>query len=106
MSYLASAPEYLLPPRTAPRPKAALSVSRLDSHAPSRRVFNTPNHSSPHLIPIYAFIQLLVHQPNHRHVISSHNVESMLDFARWFFVVRRAYDALRCLPQDLRARQL
>lgn len=58
------------------------------------------NDLSPHLTPIDARVQLLVHESAHRDIVTADEVEAVLHLARRLRIVGRSDDALPGLRED------
>lgn len=59
-----------------------------------------PHQRPPHLHPIDTRIQLLIHQPTHRHVLPSYQVQPVFDLRAGFLVVGGPDDALDGVRED------
>lgn len=57
-------------------------------------MLRAPNHLSPHLCPVNALVQLLVHQPADDDIVSSHQVEPVRLLGGRLVVAGLADDAL------------
>lgn len=62
-------------------------------------MLRAPDRLSFHLGPVYALVQLLIHEPAHHHIVSSHQIQAMRLLARGLLIVWLAYDALDCVGE-------
>ena len=63
-------------------------------------MFYAGHDTPPHLLPINARIELLIHQPTYSHVLASNQIKSVTDFGARFFVFGGPDHALNRMAEN------
>ena len=63
-------------------------------------MFCSPNHIASDLIPIYAFVKLLINKSAYCNVVPPYEIETMAHLRAWFGVVCWSNDALDSVVED------
>jgi len=63
-------------------------------------VFDTSDHTSPDLLPVYTGVKLFIDQAAQRDILSSYQIQAMTDFGTWLWIIRGSYNAFDGLVED------
>jgi hypothetical protein len=83
--------------KNIPGLRQSLGIIQHPKSYPGSDMLRASDHISSHFAPIYACIQLFIHQSTHHDVVSSHQVQTVWLFCRRLVVALFADDTLDCV---------